>query len=118
MLDVGRFITLQHRNTEDMVVYNVTTLVEGPLGDAWLEWMQRIHIPGLMETGCFTGHRLLRLLEADETEGRTFTLQLDCRGMADFDRYREEHTTRLRQSSEDRWGEAAVSFRTLMEVIN
>lgn len=118
MPEAGRFTTFQHRNAENMVVYNVTTLVERALAEEWLEWMRRIHIPDLLYTDCFSGHRLLRLLEADETEGVTFTLQLECREMTDFERYREEHAARLRQSSADRWGEAAVGFRTVMEVIN
>lgn len=101
-----------------MIVYNVTTMVGGGRAREWQEWMRRVHIPEIMATGCFTGFRMLRLLDVDETEGPTFAVQYQCESREEYERYIERFAPALRRSAMDRWGDDAMSFRTLMEVIN
>ena len=101
-----------------MIVYNVTTMVSGGRAEEWLEWMRRTHIPEIMATGCFTGFRMLRLLEVDDAEGPTYALQFHCKDREDYERYVSRFAPALREAAMNIWGEEAVSFRTLMEVIN
>jgi hypothetical protein len=58
------------------------------------------------------------LLDVDETEGPTFAVQYQCESREEYERYIERFAPALRKSATDRWGDDAVSFRTLMEVIN
>ena len=101
-----------------MIIYNVTTKVDWSIHEAWVKWMQEIHIPEIMHTGCFTGNSLLRLLEVDESEGPTYAAQYHAHSKADYNRYIELHSSVLRQSAHHQWGNKIISFRSLMEVIN
>jgi hypothetical protein len=60
----------------------------------------------------------LRLLDVDETEGPTFAVQYQCESRGEYERYIERFAPALRRSAMNRWGDDAMSFRTLMEVIN
>ena len=46
-----------------MLIYNVTIQVEQSVAADWLEWMQQVHIPEVLQSGLFTSHQLCRLLD-------------------------------------------------------
>lgn len=59
-----------------MVVYNVTVNIEEDVEKDWINWMKTVHIPEVMQTGCFNGHKFLRLLnENPEATGVTYAIQ-------------------------------------------
>ena len=101
-----------------MFIYNVTVKLDKNIHREWLEWMQQIHIPEVMQTGCFAANRLLKLLESDESDGFTYTVQYTASSKADYDRYIEKYAEALRKSTINKWGNSIIAFRTLMEVIN
>ena len=55
-----------------MFIYNVTVKVDWSIHEAWVQWMLHEHMPEMIRTGCFTGSKLLRLLEIDEKDGPTY----------------------------------------------
>ncbi len=99
-------------------LYNITTLVSHPIAVDWLNWMQKEHIPGIMSSGCFLEFRLLRLKDHDETEGITYSLQLLAKSRDVYEAYLEKYAPALREETRTHWGEKAISFRTLLEVVN
>lgn len=101
-----------------MIIYNVTTKVSADVQDEWLRWMQEIHIPEVLATGLFTHHLMARLLDIDDTEGPTFAVQYFAANLQSCHNYLSNHAPLLRQSVTDNWGEAVLSFRTLMEVVH
>jgi hypothetical protein len=101
-----------------MIIYNVTSQVAGEIADKWLEWMKEEHIPEVVATGCFTHHRILRLLDTDESEGITFAVQYFCPNRKSYDLYVDGAAAELREKVLKKWGGNVISFRTLMEVIN
>jgi hypothetical protein len=101
-----------------MFIYNVTTLVGWPIHEAWVQWMAQQHIPDVLATGCFVKHQMVRLLDADETEGPTYAVQYFSLTKDDCTRYTELHATRLLGESFKRWGDNFIAFKSLMEVIN
>ena len=42
-----------------MIIYNVTCHMDLALAEEWLRWMQEIHIPEVMATGCFLDVKIL-----------------------------------------------------------
>lgn len=100
-----------------MIIYNVTIKVDAAIADAWLEWLLKEHIPDVMNTGCFTGNKVVRLLEVDDSEGPTYAVQYSAASKADYNRYIELHASQLRQKSFDKWGNRFIAFRTVMEVV-
>ncbi|NDC79262.1 MAG: DUF4286 family protein [Chitinophagia bacterium] len=101
-----------------MYIYNVTSRVEAGLSDEWLAWMRVEHIPRVLATGLFTHHRILRLLDTEDADGQTFAVQYFTTTREGYEKYLAEHAPALRGEVTERWGEAVLSFRTFMEVIN
>lgn len=100
-----------------MIIYNVTIKVEQSIADAWLQWLLNEHIPDIMQTGCFSSHRVVRLLEVDESEGPTYAIQYHADSKADYNRYIEMHAVEMRQKSFDKWGNQFMAFRSVMQVV-
>jgi hypothetical protein len=101
-----------------MFVYNVTIKVKHEIHEPWLSWLMDEHIPEVMETGCFSGNRVLRLLEMDEAEGVTYTVQYEAESKAQYNHYINKFAPLLRDKSFKQWGDAFIAFRTIMQIVN
>jgi len=101
-----------------MIIYNVTIKVDASIATEWLLWLKEVHIPEVMETGCFTGSRIMQLLEVDESEGPTFAIQYFAESKAIYNLYIEKFAGLMRQKSFDKWGNKFIAFRSVMQVVN
>jgi hypothetical protein len=101
-----------------MLIYNVTTKVNWSIHEAWVKWMKEKHLPDVMNTGCFTDMRFVRILETDEAEGPTYAAQFHAADRSEYDRYIERFAPAMRKDVMDNWGNNFISFRSLMEVVN
>lgn len=99
------------------IIYNVTVKVDATIADAWLQWLLKEHIADVLQTGCFTTYKVVRLLDIDDTEGPTFAIQYSADSKADYNRYIDIHAPLMRQKSFDKWGNRFVAFRSVMQVI-
>lgn len=101
-----------------MIIYNVTTKVEASIADEWLQWMKNEHIPDVMQTGCFSSNKVVRLLEVDDSEGPTYAIQYNAESKADYNRYIQLHAAALRDKSYQKWGDRFIAFRSVMQVVD
>lgn len=99
-----------------MIVYNVTIQVDHDIEKEWLEWMNKVHIPDVLATGCFLEGRISRLMVDDET-GITFSIQYTLENMQKLEEYQEKYAEKLQKEHADRYGDKFVAFRTVMEVV-
>ena len=100
-----------------MIIYNVTVKVEQQIAGEWLLWLLDEHIPDIMQTGCFVNYKVVRLLEVDESEGPTYAIQYAAESKADYNRYVEMYSSKIRNRSLQKWGEQFIAFRSVMEVV-
>lgn len=100
-----------------MIVYNITCKVRWEILERWLAWQLEEQIPSTLETGLLDDYRLYRLLEQDEEEGPTFVIQYLTSSRERYDQFSTEFEPALRQSGFDKWGDAFIAFRTLMESV-
>ena len=100
-----------------MIVYNVTVKVETDSVDPWLKWMQEEHIPDVLETGYFESARMSRLISVGEQDGSTFSIQYTCASMKVFHQYQIQAAPQLQKEHQEKFGEKALAFRSMMEVI-
>ncbi|HMK05401.1 MAG TPA: DUF4286 family protein [Ferruginibacter sp.] len=100
------------------IVYNVTIKVDASIKEEWLAWVKEEHIPEVIATGCFTHATILRLLEADESDGPTYAIQYFAESKALYNRYIENFAGIMRQKSFDKWGNKFIAFRSVMQVVN
>lgn len=101
----------------EAIIYNVTVKVDAAIAARWLAWLQEEHIPEIMDTGCFSGYKIVRLLEVDESEGPTYAIQYSAESKADYNRYITVHSSRMQQKSFVKWGNGFIAFRSVMQVI-
>ena len=101
-----------------MLLYNVTIKAENNIADAWLQWMKDEHIPDVINTGCFTKATLCKLLEVDDEDGPTYTVQYHAASKVDYSRYIEKYAPLMRKKVTDKWGNNIVAFRSLMEIVH
>jgi hypothetical protein len=100
-----------------MLIYNITTKIEARVADYWVQWMVTEHIPEVMQTNCFMEYRFARILEQDDSDGPTYTIQYLIESKADYNRYLELYAHALRQKIIEKWQQQVISFHTLMEVV-
>lgn len=100
-----------------MYIYNVTIQVTWAIHESWLQWMTDVHMPELLQTGCFTNSRLLRLVEVDETDGPTYAAQYTAESKALYNRYITQFAEALRKKSYDKWGDQFIAFRSVMQQV-
>ena len=99
-----------------MFIYNVTINIENTSHDEWLDWIQNVHIPDVMGTGCFIDNRMLKVLNVED-EGTTYSIQYTFLNMSDMEEYKAKHAQRLQKDSLDRFKDKFVAFRTLLEIV-
>ncbi|WP_111600529.1 DUF4286 family protein [Chitinophaga skermanii] len=100
-----------------MIIYNVTIKVSPAIHNAWFVWMKEEHIPEILATGLFHDYRMCRLLEQDDSDGPTYTVQYSTDTQENYQTYLQEHAPVLRQKSFDKFGDNFVAFRTVMQVV-
>ncbi len=101
-----------------MVVYNVTVNIEEDVEKDWINWMKTVHIPEVMQTGCFNGHKFLRLLnENPEATGVTYAIQYFLDSVAELNNYLDNYASDLQAKSHGRYPNKFVAFRTFLEEV-
>ena len=101
-----------------MIIYNVTMQIDPSVHDEWLQWMKNSHIPEVMNTGCFTEYRMLKVLGDEDKEEITYSLQYTCKSLNEFYDYEKNHAPKIRAEYNARYKDKVVSFRTLLEIVN
>ena len=99
-----------------MIIYNVTVSVEKSIITDWLNWMQQVHIPEVMATGIFSKSQINRVMVQGDS-GDTYAIAYTCESMKDLHQYQVKFAAELQKKHVARYGEKAVAFRTLMEVV-
>lgn len=99
-----------------MIIYSVTVSVEAAIRADWLSWMEGAHIPDVMATGCFTEYILQEVTEPAPQYGTfTFNVQYACVDLGQYEHYIAQHAPKLREEHQQRYGDKAVGFRTLLK---
>ena len=57
-----------------MIIYNVTVNIDEDVHEEWLDWMQRVHIPDVMNSGMFLEAKISKIL-AEEEGGLSYAIQ-------------------------------------------
>ena len=101
-----------------MIIYNITTKVRSGIAIEWLQWLKEVHVKEILNTGCFTDFKIVKLLEIDEEEGPTYALQLNADSKAIYNRYVEKFAGKMRQDAFDKWGDKFISIRSVMQIVH
>ena len=97
------------------VIYNVTISIDYAASASWLDWMKRIHIPEVLETGLFLEAKLSKIM-AEESGGASYSIQYLCENMENYNNYVALHSQKLQRDHEAEFGGKFVAFRTILKV--
>lgn len=101
-----------------MIIYNVTINIHESVHDEWLHWMQHTHIPEVLGTGKFASAHLVKVLVEEEMGGKTYSIQFWTDSREKLELYYKEDAPRLRQDSQQKFGDKMLAFRTELEFIS
>jgi hypothetical protein len=100
-----------------MIVYNISMKVNNNIVNEWLTWQKQEHIPEIMATKMFDDYKMYHLLEHDDDEGATFTIQYFASSLEKYHQYISLFAPQLRDKAFARWGNQFTGFRTVMEAV-
>ncbi len=99
-----------------MIIYNVTVnLVDPTIHEEWLNWMKTKHIPDIMNTGCFLGNKICRLMVDDEI---TYAVQYTCKDLATLEKYQQDFSSELQTEHTERYRGKFGAYRSLLEIVH
>lgn len=100
-----------------MILYNVTISVDESIAEEWLQWMIKVHIPDVMNTGLFIDNKICRI-HAEEQGGLSYSIQYIARSMEDYERYQKEYAPSLQKDHAERYAGRFAAFRTILEILH
>ena len=99
-----------------MILYNVTITIEASIEAEWVEWMNKIHVPDVLRTGCFSECRIYKVL-GSEGEELTYMMQYHSRSIEEYHRYRDNFAAALQKEHTDRFAGRFRGSRQLLEEV-
>ncbi len=99
-----------------MIIYNVTLSINEEVVVDWLLCMQEIHIPSIMDTGCFMECRLSKIL-GEQEGGIAYSVMYLAKNQATLDHYNLMFALEMQKAHADRFAGKFSAFRTSLELI-
>lgn len=100
-----------------MIIYSVTISIEESVEEDWLNWMKKVHIPEVMNTGKFISCRFSKLVSHKEEGSANYSAQYTCHSRQDLEDYQQNFSKQLQQKSLEKFADKMHAFRTELEVI-
>ena len=99
-----------------MIIYSVTITIQAGIESEWVDWMNKVHVPDVLRTGCFSECRTYKVLGIDGDEP-IYVMQYHCRSLEEYHRYRDNFAPALQKEHSDRFGGRFRGSRQLLEEI-
>ena len=99
-----------------MFIYNITVLLEEPIGQEWLSWVKSNYIKTVMETGFFQSCQLLQVTDSPN-EGLTYCLQFRTNEISLLQSYQNLYATQIESEHQFAFGNQLVTFSSTMQLI-
>ena len=100
-----------------MIIYSVTIVIEAGVASEWIDWMQRVHVPDVLRTGCFSECQIYKVIDPTSTEP-VYVMQYQCRSLQDYHRYRDNFAPALQKEHSDRFAGRFRGSRQLLEEVS
>lgn len=100
-----------------MIIYSVTTEVPAALAQQWTEWMKRVHIPQILQTGCFLSARLMREIADSGSADMKYRADYLCPDETVLQRYFSSYAPALRDDFKRNFPEITKVQRTILQQV-
>jgi Domain of unknown function (DUF4286) len=99
-----------------MILYSVTITIQASIESEWVDWMNRVHVPDVLRTACFSECHTYKILGTDGDEP-VYVMQYHCRSIEEYHRYRDNFAPALQKEHTDRFSGRFRGSRQLLEEI-
>ena len=100
-----------------MHIVNQTFIIDESIVDQWLQWLKTEYIPESLNSGIYSGYKILRIFTESSQPGLSYALQFNLKPEFTF-QYLEEHIFPVQNYDiQILFGEKVLFFRTLLEEI-
>ncbi len=100
-----------------MILYNVTVAIDKKVENDWLIWMKNVHIPEVMETNQFEDFKFFKVLNAEDPESASYSVQYFAESMKNIQMYMAAFAPELQQKALLKYPNQMAAFRTLLEEV-
>ena len=100
-----------------MILYNVTVAIDKKVEQEWLVWMKSVHIPEVLETNQFVDHKFFKVLNAEDPETSSYSVQYFAEDMKHIQMYMAAFAPELQQKALIKFPNQMAAFRTLLEEV-
>ncbi|MGI8891155.1 MAG: DUF4286 family protein [Chthoniobacterales bacterium] len=99
-----------------MILYSVMVNIQSESEAEWTEWMRQVHLPEVIEAGCFEKCRMYRANES-ESGRASYVMQYRCASIADYERSRDEFGPALQKDHSNRFSGRFTASRQILEKV-
>lgn len=99
------------------MLYIVHIRVDEAIVDDWIDWMTEVHIPDVMETGCFASAAMARDAGADTDSRRAYRIVYRAPSEEAYEEYVEEYAEKLQEEHTERYEGQFEASRDLLPVV-
>lgn len=99
------------------MLYTVYIAVDEDRADEWEDWMDDVHIPDVIDTGCFEHATLARSEAGDTPHRRAYRVVYVAWSEEAFDEYQSDHAAALQADHTERYEGAFEASRDILSVI-
>jgi len=100
-----------------VISYNTTIKVDWSVARDWLNWEQEVHIPAIMATGYFDHWKIYRLLDQDEGDGPTYSIQFFTSSQNRYQQYLQTSADLFRQRRLEKWKDRFIAHHSATELV-
>jgi hypothetical protein len=99
-----------------MIIYSVTIRVKTDIADEWLKWMQVEHIPNMLNTGYFNGHKIFKILIPEsEKDYIVFRVNYELDSFEKYTEYAQKEAKRLQEEASEKYHGRYTASREVIE---
>lgn len=101
-----------------MIYYQVNISLNKDIENKWLEWMNKIHIPEVLNTGYFLGHKILKNIQPENDQDKVeYTIMYKCESMDKYLEYSVNAATELQKKHTELFNGAFTANRKILEAV-
>lgn len=101
-----------------MILYNVTVAIDIKVEEEWKIWMKQVHIPEVMETRKFVNHSFYKVMNNQEEESASYSIQYFAESMKELQLYLAIDAPELQQKVLIAFPNKFAAFRTVLQSVD
>ncbi|PIW69601.1 MAG: hypothetical protein COW08_06290 [Ignavibacteriales bacterium CG12_big_fil_rev_8_21_14_0_65_30_8] len=101
-----------------MIYYKVNISLNKNIENKWLDWMNKIHVPEVLNTGYFLGHKILKNIQPENDQDKVeYTIMYECESINKYLEYSVKAAPELQKKHTELFKGTFTANREILEAI-